>query len=437
MNSLNKCVGKICIHSCGWLRLVCSQRKPGRNKSPHETWHFVFATQAEVPSKQLLRLEVTAEDEEFHDLGYEWLEKNLEEVMLVETNVLAALDTSLSILMPHISFLKDKPEKPSNFRKLCVWLLAVRHNYLDSVVYSKAAELESSVMEKVNILVVSGSNLIKIGASQSNWSEWFANHRSLGLLCVDEVPGMSIESVAAAVLGFPCVVLCGDRNQFHTEQRQTPVTASIGTQNTGHKKQDPLLRHNAAAWLERLSKEVSENADSVPSYFQYRYGADTIKFMQQIFPPFDETLSCPEDFHNTLILPYFFEPIHHQWDYSESTEVSRNSTIFTHVLAIVATEMVLAQARGCRSGHCQVLVMWCLKTPLNQLLEFLDASLADACWKVHELWRIREPRGGCANTYNLSAWMRDQRFQAKAGQSAHGSHSEIALWFFVQETTRR
>ena len=78
-----------------------------------------------------------------------------------------------------------------------------------------------------------------------------------------------------------------------------------------------------------------------------------------------------------------------------------------------------------------MLVVWCLKTPLTQLLDFLGASVVDACRKVHKLWGIREPRDGYADTYDLSTWMMDQRFQAKAGQNAHGSESEIALWFFV------
>ena len=79
-----------------------------------------------------------------------------------------------------------------------------------------------------------------------------------------------------------------------------------------------------------------------------------------------------------------------------------------------------------------MLVVWCLKTPLTQLMDILGASVVDACRKVHKLWGIREPRDGYADTYDLSTWMMDQRFQAKAGQNAHGSESEIALWFLCR-----
>ena len=121
-----------------------------------------------------MRLEVTAEGDEFQDLGQLWIRQRLQDAMQVETDVLAALDNSLRILMKHIPFLADQDHQPhprSMVRKLCRWLLAVRHNYLDAVVYSKAAEIESRAMEQVQILVVSASNLNKTAAGQSPWSD--------------------------------------------------------------------------------------------------------------------------------------------------------------------------------------------------------------------------------------------------------------------------
>ena len=157
----------------------------------------MFAIQAAVTPKQMLRLEVATEDDKFKDLGHLWLDKRLRDTMVVETVLLEALDASILILMSYIPRLQEAEQADliSSVRKLCGWLLAVRHNYLNSVVYSVVEKLYSKVMAEVNILVVSGSNLNKIRAGQSNWSEWFAKHQSLGLLCVDEVPGQSIESV--------------------------------------------------------------------------------------------------------------------------------------------------------------------------------------------------------------------------------------------------
>ena len=283
------------------------------------------------------------------DLGQLWIRQRLQGAMQVETDVLAALDNSLRILMKHIPFLADQDHQPhprSMVRKLCRWLLAVRHNYLDAVVYSKAAEIESRAMEQVQILVVSASNLNKIAAGQSPWSDWFAKHK-LGVLCVDELPGQAFEEVVALSIGFPYVVLCGDRNQFLTEQRQNPVVARMSMEFTNkkgpqfdYKGPQPLNRHNAADWVQNLSQKAPENAVSESSYVQYRYGGDTIKFMQHTFLDKFAQLSCPTLLRNTLILPYFFKPIKFgpdRWSYSESSEVSRSPTIFTHFLAIVAT----------------------------------------------------------------------------------------------------
>ena len=196
----------------------------------------------------------------------------------------------------------------------------------------------------------------------------------------------------------------------------------------------PLSRHNGADWVEALAKQVPGNADVVPGYFQYRYGNETIKFIQHVFPEQFPHLQCPVNFRETAICPYIFANLceFEDWEFADSQEVRRSSTLFSYCLYVVALEMVLAYSRGCPEGRCQILVMWCLKTPLHELLSFLDAFVGDACGHVHTLWGIAEPPEGSALAYSLTAWMQSGRFQCKAAQNAHGSDVDVSLWFLVR-----
>ena len=377
--------------------------------------------------KNLLRLEVFTEDDEFADRGQLWLANRIQEVMHVETLLLAALDHSMDLLTCYGPLLHgtDKIEQLRSVRLLVGRLLAVRHEYLDAVFYSRAAAIEREIMKQVKVLVVSGSNLTKIIGGQSNWSKWFFKRRK-GLILMDELPGQSIEEVAAQIICFKQAILCGDRNQFSTEQQRASKEG----------KGNPFKRTNAAVWVEKVAKRAKTHAYSFSHSFQYRFGRDTIDLLKYVFPTKFDDLSCPEkNFHNTLVLPYFFkleEPAD-RWVYcKQSREVLRSRPIFAQCLAIVASEMLLARARDKSSGSCQLLIMWCLKAPLNQLLLFLETNIVCTCKELHRLWDIPEPPEGYAVTYNLSTWQSTYRFQAKAGQNAHGSHSEIALWFLCR-----
>jgi hypothetical protein len=120
------------------------------------------------------------------------------------------------------------------------------------------------------------------------------------------------------------------------------------------------------------------------------------------------------------------------WKFAASNEVRRSFTLFSVGLFVIAVEMVLAHSRGCAEGVCQVLVMWCLKTPLHEFLFFLDAMVAHACWHIHNVWGLEQPQQGYELVYSLTAWMQSGRFQFKSGQNAHGSNVEVSLWFLVR-----
>ena len=254
-------------------------------------------------------------------------------------------------------------------------------------------------------------------------SDWYLA-KALGILLIDEAPRLAFGEVAGLVIGFEMVVLAGDRNQFRSEQRQSCLGAKLSITHSS-KGSQPLNRHTATDWVEALARRSSMTATSEFRMSQYRSSGDTIRLMKHIFRDACETLAGPDDYRNTLTIPYFFRSLtgEEEWTYSRNTESLRNSTVFAHCLAVVAMEIVLGHARPHRAGRCQILLMWYLRITLIELQTFLEACVTAACRSLHSLWRIEEPEEGYDRAYSLTEWMQAQRFQYKPAQNAHGTHT--------------
>ena len=184
------------------------------------------------------------------------------------------------------------------------------------------------------------------------------------------------------------------------------------------------------------------SVSSISSSTQYRYAGDSICFIQYVFPDRFVDLECPVPDRQTFVVPHVFKlaDTTEGWVYRAGPSdrvdgglvIRRHRLVFAQVLAVVAVEMVLAQSRRFRDGKCQLLIMWCLKIPLEELVTFLRASVVDACWQVHEL--LGQVDSGCdyAATYDLELWISLGRFQYKCAQNAHGTTSEVVFWFLVR-----
>ena len=209
----------------------------------------------------------------------------------------------------------------------------------------------------------------------SPFSQWFADSRRFVLL-VDELPKQGMEEIAAVLSSFDLCVLGGDRNQFVGEQRQTKAAPALGSGGSQRRSQ-PLNRDNAGDWIQCVAKRCPQNAQSVPRSFQYRYGGDTIEMLKELFPEECGSLDGP-GVHNTLVVPHFFEDLREEWQFCESaeedSEVRRSRTLFRCVLFVLGVEMVLAHSRSRPRDKCQILIMWCLKTPLGELLDFFTGE---------------------------------------------------------------
>ena len=387
-----------------------------------------------LAQKQVVRLHIADEEGELVDLGQQWVRERLKEAMPVETVLLEALDSSLRILISlHVQLAQSSDDR-NQVGELVRWIMALRHGYLDSHVYSRCAEMEDTIMREVRILVVSTPMLLKLSGGLSPFSRWFADTRRL-LLLVDELPKQGMEEIAAVLSGFDLCVLGGDRNQFVVEQRQTKAAPALGSGGSRRRSQ-PLNRDNAGDWIDDLAKRCPLSATSVLGTFQYRYGGDTVEMLKSLFPEECGSLSCPRAQPNTLVVPHLFADLHEDWQYcqpmAEDSEVRRSRTLFRCVLFVLGIEMVLAHSRARPHDKCQILIMWCLKTPLEELLAFLETHIVNACWTVHSEWGIEAPSQGYSLAYELGSWLQEGRVQCKAAQNAHGSNAEVSLWFLVR-----
>ena len=348
-----------------------------------------------------------------------------------------AIDRSLCLLVS-IGVATTSGDLRMCLRGLLRFLLAIRHEYLDECVYGQVATLSKSILDSVHVVVVSASVLNKLQGGTSHWSSWF-HSRACGLLLIDELPGQSFEEATVGMFGFRVCVCAGDRNQFMMEHRQTEVIPVLGVPS--RRQVCPLDRSNAGEWVEELAKR-SASVVSISSDTQYRYGGETIDFIQYVFPHRFVDLQCPLPATQTFVVPHVFQlaDTTESWVFRAGPSdradgglvIRRHRLVFAQVLAVVAMEMVLAQSRGFRDGKCQLLIMWCLKFPLEELVTFLRGFVVDACWRVHHLLGLGEPSTGYVATYDLSLWISLRRFQYKSAQNAHGSTSEVVLWFLVR-----
>ena len=290
--------------------------------------------------------------------------------------VLDALDRCLCLLVS-LGFAVHSSQVRSSACILVRWLLAIRHEYLDASVYSQVRLLRNVMLQTVNVLVVSASVLHQLQGGTSHWSSWF-NSRVRGFLLVDELPGHSFEEVAAGIAGFGGAVLAGDRNQFLREQRQIDVIPILGV--ASRRYVCPLDSNSASDWVQALAKQ-SVRVASISSSTQFRYAGDTIDFIHYVFPGRVPDLECPLESMQTFVVPHVFklDDTSESWVFRSReldsgdgpVEILRHRLLFAQVLAVVAVEMVLADARGFRAGKCQLLIIWCLKTPLELLVAFL------------------------------------------------------------------
>ena len=130
--------------------------------------------------------------------------------MPVEVALLAAVDRAIHCLEDLLRRLFPQEVRTIEgfpIRELLVFLLALRHEYLDEHVYSACEKMEAKVLDKVRCVVSSVSTLLKANGCASSWSAFLRKTRKL-LLILDEINSTAFEEATGAMTKFDLVV-CG------------------------------------------------------------------------------------------------------------------------------------------------------------------------------------------------------------------------------------
>ena len=123
-----------------------------------------------------------------------------------ELETLAAMDNAIRILLP--------PTGMPTVYTLGMYnkLMALRHEYLDEVLYSAMHEAAGEALLRPRLLLSTVSFLQKLQGNLSTWSRPLKSRKQL-LLVVDEFHQCSMEGLLAVLPSFDCAVLAGDTEQ--------------------------------------------------------------------------------------------------------------------------------------------------------------------------------------------------------------------------------
>ena len=135
-----------------------------------------------------------------------------------------------------------------------------------------------------------------------------------------------------------------------------------------------------------------------------------------------------------MVIPFLVADLKHHgdWYYHGWEEVLCSRFLFASALALLGVEAVLARSRGLGKNRCQLLVLWGLLKPLQQFRAYVAESFTDCCKRIHEEWGLEEPPDGYEETYCFDSWVKSGRIEVAATQHAHGTNSEVVLWFVAR-----
>ena len=114
-----------------------------------------------------------------------------------------------------------------------LYLLALRHTYLDYHVYVTLVTAQEEACKNVRIVISTGTQLLKVNGLLSHWSEWLSTKRKLfGLF--DEAEYNSLEETVGMAWPFDYAVFAGDEKQAPWLSRFGHVSPSA-TASSAHK----------------------------------------------------------------------------------------------------------------------------------------------------------------------------------------------------------
>ena len=254
-------------------------------------------------------------------------------------------------------------------------LLALRHEYLDEVLYSAMHEAAGAAHLRPRVLLSTISFLQKLQGNLSSWSRQLKAKRQL-LLVVDEFHQCSMEGLLAVLASFDCVVLAGDTEQAppkdwltvhehrlaqaerERQYRHQPVLSEPGSSAAADEQEQvwgdnpfpdirggyrqpptPLRKHLATEWL-------SDNVRRFDLSQTYRCGPSVVHCLQTMCPDTWTQLESART-ADTQVFPFIFSALEDaQTTGSGAAEVTRSKTLFVHAAVAIALEVLVTQTPG-------------------------------------------------------------------------------------------
>jgi hypothetical protein len=309
-------------------------------------------------------------------------------------------------------------------------VLAKRHEYLDMHVYKAKEQAQLAAVAKAKCFVFSSTNLAKFESLEEILLRYFRESDPVWWLARDEYTQEQLAmTVAGARMPVDALLLIGDpwqgahsslvyRNAGPTDSHMQ----ALHLPSTGERATGKSL--NTSAWVEKAGgfKVYHVNETS-------RLGPTMVRIIHRVLPASARMESARGANADTLFLPALFKNVR-DWVYAghgPESEVARSHFIFSHVLSIIALEVVLAvMRRGEADGRAGVVVIGFLNQPLDCLEVLLYRTLQALCVGLHASAGLPLPPMGEA-AYEYLALRRTKVLQLVSVIPAGGLDRHVAI----------
>ena len=298
-------------------------------------------------------------------------------------------------------------------------LLALRHEYLDEVLYAAVHEAADQALLRPRAFLCTLSFLQKLQGNLSHWSRQLKQSKQL-MLIVDEFHQASMEGLLAALASFDCVVLAGDTQQAPPKewaQESHHRAAQKGRELARSELPEPLARSSKRARSSRDGPDSSEQAimqtaladnthggygrapaplrkhlgaawalDANLPRFRlsetHRFGASVVDCLKAMSPGTWSDMTSAKT-TDTDVIPFVFDYLDDAQGQSCSPpEFTSSRTLFVHAAVALALELVL--------GHENVVVMAFYTRLLREFRRYLHVCLPGILSRVCD--RVGRPQ---------------------------------------------
>ena len=349
--------------------------------------------------------------------------------------VLTVMDKVLSALIElwRLSICATCPEASRNaLQRVALHVLAMRHTYLENSRNCLKMRQQDAV-DKVQVLVGTTSQMIKLFGSQSPWSAYIEKigRRVFGFM--DEFQTQGFQPVLSILGALDNCMLFGDPRQLpqHAHQNDAPKTLGecLGKPSGGR-----MLRESTLQW--QLAPSWAESVAIKCGTIQYlkhdetlRFGSSITSLIERVFRREFHVTSHPHA-PCTTILPTLFRHLPYEsydLEHGPPPYYVSSMPLFASAAIVVAVETIMAVAsRSVQDARKHtILVIAFRRKVLWAFQDYLLHVLPTLCTKLCDIYDYSGHRE--KHTYDMYTLMQQDILQFKAAQNANGSSATACI----------